>query len=124
MIFKSIHRQFFIFILVGIITSLIDLLVIFILDFFGFNYRACIFFGYLFAISINYYLHSKITFIKKRSPHIFLRFLIVIFANVLLTYFFVEIFVYFDLDYKIAKVISLPLIAANGFFLSKYWIYK
>jgi|688.fasta_scaffold893921_2 putative flippase GtrA len=124
MIFNSIHRQFFIFILVGGITSLIDLLVIFLLEFLGFNYIICIFFGYFFSLFINYFLHSKITFKKKQSPHIFLRFLIVIFVNVLLIYFFVEFFVYFGLDYKIAKVISLPFIAANGFFLSKYWTYR
>ena len=122
--FSILSNQFLIFIIVGFLTALIDILSVLILENLNINYRICIVFGFLLSVLVNFYLHSMVTFGVKCSHHIFTKFIIVVIINLILTFILVEILIFLEVKLIISKIICLPIIAINGFLLSKYWIFK
>lgn len=54
----------------------------------------------------------------------FARYMAVVLVNYALILIVVQIFNELLSMPVLGKVVSLPLVAINGFFLSKYWIYK
>lgn len=119
-----IVRQLSVYIMVGIISALIDVGLMQIMLFFGIHYLVAATFGFIVGLLVNFFLHSRITFKGDYAHSMFARYMVVVFFNYALTLSVVQVFNSL-LDMPIlGKILSLPLVAINGFFLSKYWIYK
>lgn len=81
-------------------------------------------FGFLSGLIANFLLHSRVTFNGTQGKTQFFRFLTVVAVNYLITVGFVSLSSAFVGEPLLGKILSLPLIAINGFFLSKYWVFK
>lgn len=58
------------------------------------------------------------------TPKTLIRFICVVGLNYILTLALVALSLSMFQNALIGKLVSLPLVAVNGFFLSKYWIFK
>lgn len=126
--FRDAHvntvRQFIVYIGIGGICAIIDLSLMQALILLGIHYLKATTTSFFISLCINFFLHSHFTFTAKLSYKSLIRYSIVVCANFCLTLAIVAIF-HAWLDVEIlGKIISLPLIAVNGYFLSKHWIYK
>lgn len=117
-------RQFSIYIFVGIACAVIDIGLMQFLIFVGMHYLAATTLGFVVGLVVNFLLHSHITFSACYSHGAFVRYMTVVLANYVLTLLVVESFHAWLNMALLGKVLSLPLIAVNGFLLSKHWIYK
>ncbi len=118
-----VTRQFSTYILVGIVCAVIDVGLMQLLIFLGMHYMAATTIGFVTGLLINFLLHTQITFNTRYSHHALLCYLVVVGANYLLTLLVVELFHHWLEMAILGKLISLPLIAINGFLLGKNWIY-
>ena len=90
----------------------------------GVYYLAAATLGFAAGVVVNFFLHTHITFSKKYSHSALMRFMSVVLINYLLTMLIVSLF-QMSLNMPIlGKIISLPLVAINGFLLSKNWVYR
>lgn len=80
--------------------------------------------GFVTSLFINYAFHAKVTFKNIASPATFMRYVCVVALNYLITVGIVALSMYTTGVPLIGKLVSLPLIAINGFLLSKYWIFR
>lgn len=79
--------------------------------------------GFIISLVVNYCFHARVTFKNVASRASFYRYLCVVFMNYLLTLAIVAASTAW-LDMPMAgKIVSLPLIAINGFILGKRWIF-
>lgn len=119
-----IRKQFFFFILVGLFCALIDILSAKMLVHFGVYYSIAVTVGFLLGLLANYILHAKVTFRAASSHATVMKFGVVVAINyaftLLLTYLSVQI----SGDFLGGKLLSLPVVAVNGFLLSRYWVFK
>lgn len=119
-----IARQFFIYILIGLVCAATDLGLMKLLISFNTHYLVAASFGFIIGLILNFLMHSKITFKKGFSIDILRRYMTVVFVNYVLVLIMVKIFNELLSMPVLGKIISLPFVAINGFFLSKYWIYN
>ena len=119
-----IKNQFLFFVLVGFFCALIDILAAKVLVYFGIYYGVAVSIGFMIGLLANYVLHAKITFQAVSSRSTVTRFGVVVVINyaftLLLSYFSVQI----TGDFLTGKLLSLPVVAVNGFLLSRYWVFK
>ena len=80
--------------------------------------------GFGCGLLVNYAFHAKVTFKSATGLHSFVRYLCVVAMNYLLTLGCVAMGLALVGSPIVGKVLSLPVIAAIGFLLSKYWIYR
>jgi putative flippase GtrA len=117
-------RQFIVFIGVGLTCAIIDVGLMQMLIFFNVHYVVAASTGFAAGFVANFLMHASVTFNAKYSHRVLGRFIIVVFVNYLLTILFVSFF-HEWLDMAVlGKVLSLPLVAVNGFFLSKHWVFR
>lgn len=119
-----IVRQLTIYIVVGIISAAMDIGIMKLFLFFGLHYFLAATLGFIAGLLVNFSLHSKITFKKKYSHIMFARYMTVVFLNYMITLAVIHAFHNWLSMPVLGKIASLPVITINGFFLSKYWIYK
>jgi putative flippase GtrA len=117
-------RQFGVFIGVGLVCAAVDV---------GFMYwlmsvkvlplisASC---GFAIGLSLNFLLHSRMTFKASASWSRLGRFLWVVTLNYALTLACVEAASFWLASPLLGKLISLPLVALNGFYLSRRWVFK
>jgi len=117
-------RQFVIYIGVGIASALIDVGLMQILIMLGVHYVVAASAGFVVSLVANIFLHMRITFSACYSHSMLLRFVILVQINYLITILSVSFFQTWLNMPVLGKIFSLPLVALNGFFLSKYWVYK
>ncbi len=80
--------------------------------------------GFATGLAINFLLHSRLTFSTSYSHGALARYMLVVIANYTITLSAVALSqIFLDMPI-IGKILSLPLVAINGYFLSKHWIYK
>lgn len=119
-----ISRQFAIFVGVGIACAVIDIGLMQLLTWAGMHYMLATTLGFAAGLAMNFMLHTRITFQATYSHRALVRFAAVVATNYLLTLLTVTLFhAWLDMP-LLGKVVSLPLVAANGFLLSKYWVYR
>lgn len=119
-----ISRRFSIFIAVGITCAAIDIGLMQTLIWGGVNYLIATTLGFMVGLIANFLLHTHVTFNATYSHAALARFLVVVATNYLITLLTVYFF-HISIDMAlIGKILSLPLVAANGFLLSKHWVYK
>jgi putative flippase GtrA len=114
------------FIFVGVISAVVDLGVLWLLDRFGVPYALAVTAGFVAGLGVNYWLHAGFTFeVESRSVEQLSRFLVVVLINYLLTIGIVALLHgVFDLGVMVAKLVSLPFVAVNGYILSRVWVFR
>ena len=81
--------------------------------------------GFLSGLCVNYVFHSRLTFRKTaRSNGSLPRYLSVVALNYLLTLGMVAASLALFDQALAGKLLSLPVIAVNGYLLGKHWIFK
>ncbi|SFD85602.1 GtrA family protein [Massilia yuzhufengensis] len=117
-------RQFAVFVTGGLICALADVGLMQLLLHSGMHFTAAASAGFAAGLLVNYAFHSRVTFNAAANPANFARYLAVVGINYLLTMACVAL-AQATLDNPLAgKLLSLPLVAVNGYLLSKYWIFK
>lgn len=117
-------RQLFFYIVVGIMTAVIDISTMQATLYFSKNILFALTLSYIASVVFNFVCHSKITFSFGITIRVIYKYLTVVFFNYFLTVILVYFFVHLDFDALIGKIFSLPIVALIGFVLSKHWIFK
>lgn len=116
--------QFLVFVAGGALSALVDIGLLQFLAANGTDAFVATTIGFLAGLAVNYAFHAKVTFKNVTSVGTMMRFLCVVGINYLITLGFVAAsMAMFQLPI-VGKLMSLPVVALNGFFLSKHWIFK
>lgn len=118
------RQQFMVFVAGGVLCALIDIGLMQALIGSGADYRLATSAGFAAGLLVNYAFHAKLTFQTTATSFNFARFLCVVAVNYLITMACVSISVTLADSALAGKLVSLPIVAVNGFLLSKYWIFK
>lgn len=121
---QETRDQFGLFLGVGLICALLDIGLMHSLLQLGGHYVVATSVGFIVGLVANFILHTRITFRAQYAHRTLIRFLLVVFANYLLTLSCVALAALWWQQPIVGKLSSLPLVAGNGFLLSKYWVYK
>ncbi|MCD2511090.1 GtrA family protein [Comamonas endophytica] len=117
-------RQFMTYMAIGVFCALLDIGLMQLLILSETNYILATTAGFAASLCVNFLLHMNLTFKAIYSHGSLVRYLCVVLANYCLTLLTVSIF-HAWLDMAIlGKILSLPLVAINGYFFSKHWIYR
>lgn len=108
----------------GVLSALVDIGLMQMLILGGIGVYLATSLGFGGGLLVNYAFHARVTFKRATSLHSFFRYLCVVAMNYLLTLAFVAGAMALFGIALIGKVVSLPVIAAIGFVLSKRWIYR
>jgi putative flippase GtrA len=122
--FLKRHRQFAVFVAGGLLCAVIDVGLMQLLIAGGINYQLATSAGFGAGLLVNYVYHARLTFGAAATSFNFVRFLCVVALNYLLTMLCVHLAVVLGAGALAGKLVSLPLVAVNGFILSKYWTFK
>ncbi|WP_090438524.1 GtrA family protein [Duganella sp. CF458] len=117
-------NQFLVFVLVGVTCAVIDVGLMELLGRLGLHYMIAASAGFAAGLAANFALHTCLTFKARYSHATLVRFMGVVLINYLMTMLCVSLFQYWLEMPVLGKVISLPLVAGNGFLLSKHWVFK
>jgi putative flippase GtrA len=118
------QAQFLVFVAGGVLCALIDIGVMQLLIAKQVNSLLAASAGFLAGLLINYAFHARVTFKGAATRANFLRFLCVVGINYLITIGLVGLSLALAADALVGKLVALPLVAVNGFLLSKHWIFK
>ena len=117
-------RQVATYIAGGVLCAVVDIGVMQVLLRAGVHFTGATTAGFLTGLLVNYAFHSRVTFDAAASAASFARYLCVVGLNYLLTMGCVSMAVALAGMPLAGKIVSLPLIAANGYLLSKFWIFR
>jgi putative flippase GtrA len=116
--------QLLVFVGGGAMSAVVDIGVMQLFLMNGANAFSATSVGFLAGLGVNYIYHSRVTFKNLTSAATIARFLCVVGINYLLTLMLVNMSIaLFDMPLP-GKIVSLPIVAVNGFFLSKHWVFK
>ncbi|MEH6436550.1 GtrA family protein [Massilia sp. DD77] len=118
------RRQFAVFLIGGLLCAGVDVGTMQLLLASGVHHTAAASAGFGTGLLVNYAFHSRVTFEQAASAANFARYLCVVGLNYLLTIACVTLAASFVDNPLAGKIVSLPLVAVNGYLLSKYWIFK
>ena len=120
----SRQRQFLLYLAGGVASALIDVGLMQFLIYSGVDYVAATSVGFVAGLIFNYGYHATVTFTAPPSGRSMGRYLAVVAMNYLFTLACVALSVHLVDMAVVGKLLSLPLVAINGFILGKYWIFK
>jgi putative flippase GtrA len=120
----KVTRQFLLFITGGVTSAIIDIGIMQLMIYMGINPIISASGGFFVGLFVNYAFHAKLTFTSVTIVSSFLRFMSVVGINYLITIAFVSLSLYLVENALIGKIVSLPVIAVNGFVLSKQWVFR
>jgi putative flippase GtrA len=124
---KIAPRQFLVYVAGGVICALIDVGLLWWLLRVGVPPLTATTAGFLAGLAVNYAFYTRITFDSPFTPSAFARFMAVVLLNYLLTVATVTLSIFATehaLAAVIGKVVALPLVALNGYWMSKHWVFK
>jgi putative flippase GtrA len=117
-------RQFGLFVLVGLVCAALDVGAMLWLMGVGLTPLISASLGFVLGLVLNFFLHARMTF-KARADGLRLwRFLWVVALNYGITLGFVAGASLWLGDPLLGKLLSLPAVALNGFFLSRLWVFR
>ncbi|ELX10627.1 GtrA-like protein [Janthinobacterium sp. HH01] len=119
-----LQRQFLVFVAGGVLCALIDIGLMQLLIHAGAAPVTAASAGFLAGLAVNYAFHAKVTFQQLSSGATIGRYLCVVAANYLITVTLVALAQTLLGSALAGKLASLPLVAVNGYLLSKYWVFK
>lgn len=117
-------KKFSVFVIVGLISTVADLLFLWLMVAWGAAHSAAVSLAFGLALLVNLALQARFTFKSSLSPERIVKFLALAAINYLLTVTAVSTFEWLTLSLMWGKLVSLPIVALNSFFFSKYWVYK
>lgn len=117
-------RMFLVYIAVGIICAFTDIGIMQLLIYLKINYLLATTIGFSIGLILNFYLHTRVTFKARYTRYALVRYLGVVLINYFLTLLIVFVFQWSLNMPLLGKIVSLPIIAVNGFLLIKHWVYK
>jgi putative flippase GtrA len=117
-------RQIAIYLTGGVLSALTDIGAMLLLLSFGAHHMAATSGGFAAGLAVNYMFHTRITFNASTSAASLTRYLCVVGLNFMLTLGFVMLSVPFFNNPLVGKLLSLPIVAINGYLLGKHWVYK
>jgi len=120
---QLLNTQFMIYIVGGIVSTTVDIFTLQTMISMGFDHIISVTVGFFVGLIINYAFHVKLTFKSASSFLVLIRFSLVVCANYLITIIFVMVSFSIIESVLVGKIVSLPVVAVNGFLLSKYWIF-
>jgi putative flippase GtrA len=116
--------QFLVFVAGGGLSALVDIGLLQALIMNGTDAFLATSGGFIAGLCVNYAFHAKVTFKNVTSLGTLTRFLCVVGLNYLITLGLVGLALALAQQALVGKLLSLPVVAVNGFFLSKHWIFK
>lgn len=119
-----LQRQFLLFVAGGVLTALVDIGLMQLALRAGVPSLAAASLGFAAGLAVNYAFHARVTFARLSNRHSMLRYLAVVAVNYGLTLLLVALAQALLANPLAGKLISLPVVAANGFLLSKFWVFK
>lgn len=119
-----LSRQFLVYLGGGVLSALADIGLMQLLLGAGLPLVLATSAGFAAGLLVNYAFHARITFGQLAGRASFLRYLCVVAANYLLTLALVGAGQHLLGSPLAGKLLSLPLVALNGFLLGKFWIFK
>ena len=119
-----ISPRFAIYVAGGVLCACIDIGLMQLLVLAKFNAIAAASAGFVAGLLVNYAFHAKVTFNSVTNVGTFARFMCLVAINYLITIILVSAAQHFLGMPILGKLLSLPVVAINGFFVSKLWIYK
>jgi putative flippase GtrA len=123
-IMEAPSKQFFIFILGGFLSALIDIGTLMLLIKIGTTVLVATTGGFFLGLLFNYLFHTQVTFSVPKTMRSMFCFVIIVNVNYMLTLAFVFAAYFLNVHAVVGKLVSLPFVALNGFYLSKYWAFK
>ena len=120
----SRQRQFLLYLVGGVASALIDVGLMQFLIYSGVDYVTATSAGFIAGLVFNYVYHATVTFTAPPSRRSMGRYLAVVAMNYLFTLACVALAVHLTGLAVVGKLLSLPLVAINGFILGKHWIFK
>ena len=117
-------RRFVLYVSVGVLCAIIDIGLMHLLLRLGIHYLAAATAGFFTGFVVNFALHTRVTFRSSYSHGALARFSAVVVLNYILSVLIVFAFQKLWLMPLLGKLVSLPLVAVNGFLLSKHWVYR
>ena len=120
------RRQFLIYVGVGVLTALVDIGTMQTLLWLAIDHRIAVTLGFAAGLGVNYFCHERFTFNARRtrSAATMLRYGAVVVMNYLITMACVQLSVLLLGNVLIGKLVSLPLVAVNGFLWGRYWVFR
>lgn len=118
------RRQFALFVVGGVLSALADIGAMQLLIARGVHFSVATSAGFALGLLVNYAFHAKLTFRESGNATSFLRYLCVVGLNYAITLGCVALSVHLLGQALPGKIASLPVVAINGFLLSKYWIFR
>jgi putative flippase GtrA len=119
-----ILRQFMVYIVVGVLTAILDIGTMQLLLLAGVAYPLAVSVGFGVGLLFNYLMQQRVTFKAAHSFKSLWRYALLLLLNYLLTLGCVELGVRMLDSILLGKLLSLPLVAVNGFVLGRYWVYR
>ena len=120
----QISRQFLTFIAVGVASAIVDIATIQLVMHQGGHYALAVSVGFAVGLIANFALHLKVTFRSASSMAVMSKFGAVVCLNYLITMIFAFASVRMLGSVLAGKIASLPVIAVNGFLLSRFWVFR
>ena len=120
-----LSRQFLLYLTGGLLSALIDIGILQLMIRAGINPWLSTTAGFFVGLLFNFLFHANLTFRSATSLRSFIQYLVVVGLNYSITLLF--IYISYSLMHEgvlPGKIVSLPVIAANGYLLGKYWIFK
>lgn len=121
---KLASRQFAVYVAGGVLCALVDIGLMQLLLQGGMHHTTAASAGFAAGLLVNFAFHSGVTFNAAANPASLARYLCLVGLNYLLTLGCVSLAEALLGDPLLGKILSLPLVAVNGFLLGKYWIFK
>lgn len=118
------YNQIVIYIVVGVFCACLDIGVMQFLIFLNVNYILAATISFFISFLINYISHTSFTFKSIVTPNSFIKFSSIVCLNYVITIGMIYAAFSTIGSALFGKVISLPVIAINGFVLSKYWAFR
>jgi len=119
-----ISRQFAVFVCVGALSAAVDISAMQALIHWGVQYGVAATASFFIGLAVNYACHARVTFKVRGSAATMVKFGVVVFLNYLITIALIVVSRHLLDSVMIGKIASLPVVAANGFFLSRHWVFR
>lgn len=117
-------RQFGVFIAVGLVCAAVDVGFMYWLISAKVSPLVSASWGFALGLCMNFLLHSRLTFKASASWQRLGRFLWVVALNYGVTLACVQAADFWLANPLLGKLISLPVVAISGFYLSRIWVFK
>lgn len=116
------HGQFLVYLIGGGLSAVIDVGLMQLLIYGGMQELLAVTLAFVAGFLFNYSFHARVTF-SHASRAAFVRYLLLVGANYLLTMLVVALAMRLADSALAGKLVALVLVAINGYLLGKHWVF-